>query len=363
MTLSNFDLTQQQQKYLNVTLNKTARTFALLPPFIDPILAEIMSLAYLVCRVVDNVEDCDQPFAWKAKRFREVRQLLNEPKQAQSVLLHWATLDWPGLNAHETALMTPTDGSELWQIYGMTPRPFRQTINRWVSEMAFGMEATLNPAVAPHTIQIENITILQRRKDYDKYCYYVAGTVGYLQTELIETFYELSDDIVASLKKHCLSFGLGLQKTNIVKDFLDDLNRGICYLPNSWLSQIQHQPFKVLGATSSWVHYVLSDVKGALDEAAEYIGALPYSLAGVRQATLMCLLPAYKTILLAAEKSNTLFTAEHRLKISRTSLAECFDQSSKMAQENSLLWDYREQVDEQFHHLMHLPLDAKVNVG
>ncbi len=350
--MSQSSLSTQQVQYLNKALNRVARTFAILPPFIDAVLADIMSLAYLVCRVVDSIEDCYQPFQWKQQRFNEVRQLLITPSLAKEVLTHWTDLDWPGLNEDELALMQLDGGFELWEIYELIPQKFRSIIQYWVTEMAVGMENTINPVRTPHVVEVGDLSVLSEPKDYDEYCYYVAGTVGYLQTELIEAFYGFSSDIVDKLKKHCLAFGLGLQKTNIVKDFLEDFNRGICYLPNSWLAEIEHTPFDTDGAPIEWVKFVLSDVKNALDEAAEYIGAIPYQTVGIRQATLLCLLPAYKTILLAAEKSNLLFTQAHQIKISRKTLAGCFEDAQLLSQDNGLLWQYRADVDKSFNQLL-----------
>ena len=350
--MSTLPLNAHQIKYLQNALNRVARTFAILPPFVDAILADIMSLAYLVCRVVDSIEDCYQPFEWKQKRFAEVQQLLKTPGLAQEILTSWSGLEWPGLNDDEQALMRLDGGFELWKIYAIIPRTFQEIIRRWATEMAVGMENTLNPALTPYAVQVGPVTVLSQSKDYNEYCYYVAGTVGHLQTELLEAFYGFSEDVVKKLKTHCLAFGLGLQKTNIVKDFLDDFNRGICYIPNTWLAEVQHKPFQAKGATIDWITFVLSDIKSALDEAAEYIGALPYQIKGVRQATLMCLLPAYKTILLAAEKSQTLFTKEHHIKISRMTLASCFEDAQLLAEDNQLLWKYREDVDDLFKQLL-----------
>ncbi|MEM7334437.1 MAG: squalene/phytoene synthase family protein [Chloroflexota bacterium] len=347
--MSTTPLTPHQVRYLNTALNKVARTFAILPPFIDAVLADIMSLAYLVCRVVDSIEDCYQPFDWKQQRFHEVRQLLKTPSLAKEILTVWTDLDWPGLNEDEIALMQIHGGLELWRIYALIPQKFRTIIQRWVTEMAVGMENTINPVEPPATIVVGDVIVLDGAKDYDQYCYYVAGTVGYLQTDLLEAFYGFSTDIVKKLKQHCLAFGLGLQKTNIVKDFLEDFNRGVCFIPNSWLAEIKHQPFETKGAPIEWVKFVLTDVKTSLDEAAEYIGAIPYQTIGIRQATLLCLLPAYKTILLAAEKSHTLFTHEHQVKISRDTLSDCFKDAQLISQDNQLLWQYRDNVDNLFH--------------
>ncbi|MDJ0752981.1 MAG: squalene/phytoene synthase family protein [Ardenticatenaceae bacterium] len=357
--MSDININPEQAAFLHDRLNRVARTFALLPPFLEANLGAVMSAAYLVCRVVDSIEDCQESFAWKQQRFNEVRSLLSDPMQMDDILTLWTELDWPGLNPDETALMKLPDAATLWEIYGGIPDKYRQIIGFWVTEMADGMEGTLNPAAAPHVIKEGNVLVLRELEDYNKYCYYVAGTVGYLQTELLQAFYQFSDDVADTLRNYSLSFSLGLQKTNIVKDFLDDLNRGMCYLPYSWLKEVQKKPLVTQGAAPIWIQNVLVDVKNVLDEAVEYISTLPYKVNGVRQATLMCLLPAYQTILLAAEKSRLLFTQKHHVKISHKVLATCFEDAQAFSANNQLLRQYQAQIHERFENLLLKPDSIK----
>jgi farnesyl-diphosphate farnesyltransferase len=63
------------------------------------------------------------------------------------------------------------------------------------------------------------------------YCYYVAGVVGEMLTKL---FCLYSAEIAAHREPMlglAVSFGQGLQMTNILKDLWDDQARGVCWLP------------------------------------------------------------------------------------------------------------------------------------
>ena len=65
----------------------------------------------------------------------------------------------------------------------------------------------------------------------DRYCYYVAGVVGEMLTEL---FCDYSEEIAQhreTLMRLAVSFGQGLQMTNILKDMWEDRSRGACWLP------------------------------------------------------------------------------------------------------------------------------------
>ena len=66
-----------------------------------------------------------------------------------------------------------------------------------------------------------------------EYCYYVAGVVGEMCTELFCLHCpELAPkrDVMMRL---AVSFGQGLQMTNILKDIWDDRQSGACWLPRS----------------------------------------------------------------------------------------------------------------------------------
>ena len=78
---------------------------------------------------------------------------------------------------------------------------------------------------------------LPRSSDLDDYCYYVAGVVGEMLTDL---FCDYSADIArhrTSLSALSASFAQGLQMTNILKDFWEDRSRGACWLPQDVFSR------------------------------------------------------------------------------------------------------------------------------
>ena len=141
--------------------------------------------------------------------------------------------------------------------------------------------------------------------------------------------------------------GRSLQKTNIVKDFKEDLERGISYLPDAWLSRTDYTPLEEKGALSEWKAMVLNDVLGELREATQYLLTLPYDAPGYRRAALLCLLPAYQTILMAAQHQDTLFTRKHQIKISRLTMAQCLADSQAMLNDNEALRKYTRRVQDE----------------
>ena len=74
--------------------------------------------------------------------------------------------------------------------------------------------------------QLDTSAGLKNLRELDRYCYVVAGVVGEMLTEL---FCDYSNEIKKrrdELLPLAISFGQGLQMTNILKDVWEDLGRG-----------------------------------------------------------------------------------------------------------------------------------------
>ena len=329
--------TAEQSAYLTHHMKKVSRSFALVVSYLEEPLQQQMATAYLICRVLDNIEDCGQPFWWKEKRFAEFSAMLEKPGLAHETLTRWGWESWPLLTTDERKLMRSEGGRELWRIYAQIPEPARLSIKHWTSIMAGGMRQSANPAQSARFRQKKNVRLLAGAEDYDNYCYYVAGTVGHMATELVIQHYQFDENTAGALLATCESCGRGLQKTNIVKDYVKDLRRGVCYLPAQWLREIDYVPLDLAGAPPDWTRQVLADVVSELREATEYVLALPYSAKGYRLASLMCLLPAYQTLALAAKRHKQLFTADHQCKISRMTMMTCLLNARSMAADNDAI--------------------------
>jgi len=315
-------------------MSRVSRSFALVVNSLEEPLNYHMATAYLICRVVDNIEDCTQPFSWQQQRFDEFEQLLETPENARLILTGWDQEHWPGLTEDEVSMMGLEQGLPLWKIYAQIPVRYRTSIHHWSSAMAEGMRLIENPEQAPQLIRHKGVQMLADEEDYNRYCFFVAGTVGHMATELVIQHYQLNDDIAETLLDTSEACGRGLQKTNILKDFAEDLQRGVSYLPASWHQEIEYEALALAGAPIEWKHNVIDDIVGELRVATMYVLALPYTAAGYRMAALMSLLPAYQTLLLAAKKQDTLFTPKHRVKISRPTMAKCQLNAKSLLKDN-----------------------------
>lgn len=335
-------LSNKHKEYLETWMNNVSRSFALITPCFEEPLDSFMATAYLICRMADNIEDSQQNFEWQQARFAQLKLMMQEPLLAANILSEWSNEDWLGLEPIQKEFIQ--ENLMLWQIYELMPNITQTIIRRWVITMIEGMEKILNPSKAPIKWSQNGIRILKAEKDYDQYCYFVAGTVGHMGTELAINQYNLSPSIAKKLLEHCEFCGKALQKTNIIKDFKEDLNRGICYLPYAWIQEINEMPLYLKGASQIWIEKVLSNVVIELNKSVEYVINIPYNAVGYRLASLMCLLPAYQTVLSAAQNQDCLFTSKHNIKISRDCFSKCIEDANKMVNDNEGLLDYSKHI-------------------
>jgi farnesyl-diphosphate farnesyltransferase len=317
-----------------------SRSFSLVAPEVDSPLDDYLAEAYLICRVVDNIEDSHQPFRWQQDRFAEFAQLLADPGQAPTILARWDRLTWNGLSSVEVEMMSRKKGLILWQIYANTPELYRAPIRYWAGEMARGMERSGNPYSDDFFVNHGNVRLPIRESDYDLYCFYVAGTVGRMITELAVIFYEIEEKAARIMTGGSDACGRALQKTNIVKDFAVDLRRGVSYLPVEWQQEIDFAALHLSGVPAQWKKKVLLNVVRELEASVDYVLALPQTAVGYRKAGLLMMLPAFETILLAARRLERLFTPDHSLKISRAQMGRCVLLARKMAADDHAIRAY-----------------------
>lgn len=338
-------LSKEETSYLETWMNKVSRSFAAVVAVLEEPLRAYLSTAYILCRIIDNIEDCEAPINRKKAWFWEVSQLLKEPGLAADILPTWDKEDWPGLTEDEKDLMTARNGLPLWRIYTQFHDEVRRIICTWTEQMIEGMSHLTDAAYSPKFIEQYGIQVLSEYQDYVHYCYIVAGTVGNLATDLVILCYQLPGSVAGSLLKYSQACGRGLQKTNIIKDFGADISRGVCYLPDEWLREAAYTPLFLKGAPGEWIRKVLFDVMAELKDAVNYVLALPFEVSGYRVSSLLCLLPALQTVLLAAENQKELFTARHLTKIDHQTFRQCIIDASKLTNNNQEILVYYQQVE------------------
>jgi farnesyl-diphosphate farnesyltransferase len=190
----------------------------------------------------------------------------------------------------------------------------------------------------------ETITALKDVEDWNRYCYYVAGTVGHMLTELFIQHYSLDGDIASELLKLGNSFGLALQKVNVIKDVPADRERGVCYLPLDLMEKHSLTP-SALGNTKDAqvvTNFVweLSDLTAVhLDDAIRYTILIPRRYRGVRMFLTVPIFLAMETLNLI--KSNPLQAmAGPPIKLSRKDVTRLVNAAALRISSNKSLQQY-----------------------
>lgn len=350
-------LSRTQKLYLAAYMNKVSRSFTLVAPQVESPLSEYLAVAYLICRVVDNIEDCTLPYPQKRMYFTEFTHILASPEKAGEVLSRWQQAAWPGLSDDEKEMMGLEKGVMLWQIYAEMPAAYRLSIQEWAGAMAVGMAMVADLDQTGFFIRRNKVRMPVTAVDYDRYCFYVAGTVGRMITELAVTYYEISGADAETLLAYSEACGRALQKTNIVKDFAKDLARGFSYLPDEWLREVDYTPLSLQNVPAWWKKKVLLNVLAELEDSVNYVLSLPKTAVGYRKAGLLMMLPAYQTLLLASQKSETLFTPDHNVKISRPTMSKCVIQAQLMATNDEAIRTYGQDLSQQILQTLNIERD------
>jgi farnesyl-diphosphate farnesyltransferase len=209
------------EAYQEQILPHVSRTFALTIPQLPPALRVGVTNAYLLCRIADTIED--QTSSSAAARLgllhRFVAVLCGREDAGQLARELVPRLSEHTLPAERELIL---NADRIVRLTAALDTPQRAAIERCVELMCEGMHQF------QRTASLEG---LARMSDLDEYCYYVAGVVGEMLTELFCAYSPAIERQRAGLQKLCVSFAEGLQMTNILKDVWEDRQRGACWLP------------------------------------------------------------------------------------------------------------------------------------
>ncbi len=213
--------------YQDYILEGVSRTFALTIPQLPPALYRCVGNAYLLCRIADTIED-DPDLAAAAKTEFSEKFISVVAGSAQAEPFARALLAVLSARAADGERDLIRNLPRVMRITrGQSPAAQR-AILRCVKIMATGMGRFQR--------QRESLGLIDMA-ELDCYCYHVAGVVGEMLTEL---YGEVVPGVRArrdAMLPLAVSFGQGLQMTNILKDIWTDLARGACWLPRSLLQK------------------------------------------------------------------------------------------------------------------------------
>lgn len=233
-------------------LDRVSRSFALVIRRLPQQIRNAVCIFYLVLRGLDTVEDdMSLPPDRKCVLLRDFYLCLESGD--------W-TLSHLGENEHSRALIS--EFHKVLSVYRTLHESSRKTIQSVTRQMGAGMAEFVQSHKGCDTLA-----------SYNLYCHYVAGLVGLGLTRLfcdgcLEDADQFKEDRLAN------SMGLFLQKTNIIRDYKEDLDQGRPWWPHEiWskyasdLQQLGREPNAVssLGCLQHLIADALQHVPDVLD--------------------------------------------------------------------------------------------------
>ncbi|MGH8398827.1 MAG: squalene/phytoene synthase family protein, partial [Gammaproteobacteria bacterium] len=214
--------------YQDRILLGVSRTFALTIPQLPVALRIVVANAYLLCRIADTIEDEPALSAAEKQYFHTLFvQVVSGTGDAEQFSRELAPL-LKGVSLPAEQELVGNTPVVLRMTQSFNPRQ-RATLIRCISIMCEGM---------PRYERNASVNGLTDLRELDRYCYFVAGIVGETLTEL---FCDYSPEIARQREVMTglgVSFGQGLQMTNILKDFWEDHDRGVCWLPRDIFARV-----------------------------------------------------------------------------------------------------------------------------
>ncbi|GAA0555358.1 phytoene/squalene synthase family protein [Halorubrum ejinorense] len=253
-----------------------SRTFALTVDVLEEPMASQICVGYLLCRVADTVEDAGHiPPDAQSDVLRTYRRAIDPDDETDIAAFREAVDEW-----------LPEERDEDWTVVAEAPTiaatfseldpEAQDAIVPPVLEMVDGMAMFVDRHATRGGLRIDD------RDELEQYCYYAAGTVGNLITNLL-TRGDISEERANRLRETAEEFGLLLQLVNVSKDVYDDYTEeNNVYLPAEWLEaegvdqervvdpENRESSARVVGRTAEYA-------RSFLDDAQAYLETMPLS--------------------------------------------------------------------------------------
>jgi farnesyl-diphosphate farnesyltransferase len=294
-------------RFCRVILPQVSRTFALGIRLLPRRLSRPVAISYLICRIADTVEDSWSTPAADRSRLLDDLVVSVAGRRDQLGPLGAGLYFRSGAEAR----LLDAAGRVLREFHRL-PDADQDAITPWVEEMIEGMKQYLV------TSERGFVPLFRGMDQLLEYCYFVAGTIGQLLTELFRNHVAgVNDARYGTLKSLATDFGLSLQLTNVIRDLPEDRREGRNYIPEEAWSGAGVSPVDFPdGRSWAVVEPILREAEARANRALCYCIALPRSALRVRFFCLTSLFFARRTLALIRAQRRRLLSGE-RVKMTR----------------------------------------------
>jgi farnesyl-diphosphate farnesyltransferase len=303
--------------YQERILPHVSRTFALTIPQLPPRLRIAVTNAYLLCRIADTIEDEPALSPVETLAFLDRFKAVVAGPGGHGDAVHLAGEVERRLSARTLPAERELIANmvRVLEVTASLTAPQRSAIQRCLELMCYGM---------PRFQRVASLRGLPRSTDLDDYCYYVAGVVGDMLTELFCEYAAAIARNRAKMQYLAVSFAQGLQMTNILKDVWEDRSRGACWLPQEVftphgvdLGRLAPEPPNP--GFDAGMRELIGVAHAHLRNALDYTLLIPAAEAGIRRFCLWAIGLAVLT--LRKIHNNPGFTAGSQVKITRSAVS------------------------------------------
>ena len=307
MTLSKQSKNRSVLEYQRYALSRVSRTFALTIPQLPLEVRFVIGNAYLLCRIADTIEDSPELDVPSKRHFlSRFAGVVRHEESVESFEADLAPLLCDGTTADDRDLVTNTN--RVVDLHRQLPNRQSNPIAQCVENMCEGMSEFVDAS----SDGLKDVAQVER------YCYFVAGVVGEMITEILCDY---SSDIASrrdELYPLSSQFGCGLQLINIIKDHREDKNRGVCWLPRRGLegeALLSSDAVNVSDAADPRIVQLLSVARNRLEKSLRYIKLIPTREIGIRR--FLAWTFAFACLTLRRIHANPNFHRGEEVKISR----------------------------------------------
>jgi farnesyl-diphosphate farnesyltransferase len=313
-------------------LRTASRTFAIGIERLPGVLCEATTIAYLLLRVSDYLEDNEEMETdQKVSLLNLWVNVLREEADVETLTSYFTDAN----TQNPDAIVAQHSKEILLQLRSL-PYAVQEIIARHVIHCTLGMArwTQIGPNVADE-------------KEMDDYMFEVAGRVGYLITQLFAWYSHTIRRKEREIMPLAREFGLGLQTVNIIRGLREDFERGWVYVLKIFLSEMgltKEQLFDTANRERALqVLDMLTDkAERHLHEALKYVKSLPWWQHGIRLGCIFPLMFAIRTLAVCRRNAQVF---ESEAKITRADVKKIVLDSTLWGWSNQWLDKYYQELN------------------